>query len=363
MRIAYVLEVNPYVNSGIIKKVNDQVQYWESKNNQVLLLIVWPKPNNTKSSSSYIKGDTLSSNFANKLNKGFVKNYVNKILCAKKLSKKLKDYSPDILYIRQNIWYPGISGILKKYNTILEINSVDTIEINYSSVLKKKVYLYGREKIINSVKGLVAVSPDILKHYEKFDIPSVVVSNGIKLSKIKKIKKNLADEKANLVFVGSSNMQWHGLDKIMELAEILNSCFFHIVGYDRDSFSNTPQNVKFYGWVEKDQLEKIYEKSHFGIGSFNNYLVGKKVDSTLKVREYLAYGLPVIIGHEDVDFYDSDFVLKVTNSEGNFLNEEKILNYIDKNRNTVIDNEFLKKIDSSTKEEERLTFFNIIYHN
>ncbi|KAA1244326.1 glycosyltransferase family 4 protein [Aquimarina sp. RZ0] len=360
MKIVYVLEVDPYLHSGIIKKVNDQINFWRTKGNEVILLVIWATPK--EDHISYIQGKILSSKIANKLKGGFIKNYLNKILSVKNLSTELEKINPDILYIRQNIWYPKLSKVLQKYNTVLEINTVDTIEINYYSRLKKLVYLFGREKIIRSSKGLVAVSPDILSHYDKYDIQSIVVSNGINLSKISKIKNSTSLGRVNLVFVGSSNMKWHGIDRIIELANFFTEYNFDIVGYDKDDFPNTPKNVKFYGWVDKNELEKIYAKNHFGLGSFSNHLVGKKVDSTLKVREYLAYGLPVILGHVDVDLNEEDFVFKATNEKGNFIDFEKIKTYIEKNRDLIVENKDLKIIESSTKEEERLEFFNTIYN-
>lgn len=359
MKIAYILEVNPYQNSGIIKKVNDQVDNWQRNGHQVSLFSPWPKPRST--SKNYINAIFLSSKFLVLFPDGFIKNFLNKIFCSSKLKHQLKVIGPDVLYIRQNTWYPGLTNILRQHKTILELNTVDTIEIKYYPKLKRTIYLFGRERILANAKGLVAVSPDILKYYQHYrHLKTAVVSNGINLERIRKIKKNEKSELINLVFVGIKSTEWHGLEKVITLANALPEYFFNIVGPDKSEGEKYPSNVKFHGWVDKKQLEEIYSHNHFGLGSFSNYLVGKETDSTLKVREYLAYGLPVILGHWDVDFNNVDFVFKATDENHKIIDYTLIRDYIEKNKNKVVENINLKIIDSNTKEQERLTFFNEI---
>tara|TARA_R110002020_G_scaffold122487_7_gene278032 strand:- start:43115 stop:44200 length:1086 start_codon:yes stop_codon:yes gene_type:complete len=356
MKIVYIFEVNPYENSGIVKKVNDQVAYWKSKGHNVEILMPWPRP--IEKSTLFLRGKIISSPIIARLKDGFIKNYLNKIFCLSKLSKELIRIEPDIIYTRQNTWYPGIHSIYKKYMTVLELNTVDVLEVKYYPKLKRLVYLLGRKLILANVNGLISVTPDILSHYSDFSkLKMGVVSNGINLNRINKLKKPGQSSHVNFVFVGSSNMKWHGLQKVIDLAHIFPEYFFNIVGYKSDGFSNLPDNIKFYGWVEKQELEQIYSENHFGIGSFDNHLVGKPTDSTLKVREYLAYGLPVIIGHFDVDLKDADFVLKVTDDKGDFIDKENIKEFVDSYKSISVDNTALEIIDSATKEEERLSFF------
>lgn len=357
MRIAYVIEVNPYSNSGIVKKINDQIEFWVQQGHDVKSYILWPKLKKGEK-NYFVRGRLYSNTMLNKLPDNFIKTYLTKIFTLPKIDKDLSQFSPDVLYIRQNIWYPGLTNVLSKYNTILEVNTVDTIEINYYSKFKKMVYNYGRERVLNSSKGVVSVSPDILKHYVQYKhLLKKVVSNGINLSKIDKVKRDEDLNRINFVFVGSNSMKWHGIDRIIELAKEFDEYFFNIVGYNKNDFKDVPNNMKFYGWVEKEELIKIYSKNHFGLGSFSNYLVGKKIDSTLKVREYLAYGLPVFLGHIDVDFKDSEFVLKITNDNGDFIDKDKIKEFVERNKNLVVHNKDLEIIDSSVKEKERLNFF------
>lgn len=355
MKIAYIIEVNPYLNSGIVKKIKDQTAFWKQQGHDVKTHIIWPYHKNEK---KHLQGEVFSDMFVNALPNGFVKTYLTKITGISRVSRQLTSFNPDIVYIRQNIWYPGLTSVLSKYRTILEINSVDFMEMKFYSSLKRRVYMFGKNRILNVAKGIIAVSPDILQHYTSLKIPSTVVSNGINLSSFITRKNAEVESNVNLVFVGSKNMEWHGLDRVLDLAKEFEQYNFIVVGYDKKGFlADTPRNVTFCGWVDENELQRIYEKCHFGIGSFGNFLVGKNVDSTLKVREYLAYGLPVILGHHDVDFIESEFVLKITKEDNTFIDREEISEFIERYRKHVVPKGKLRIIDSVTKEQERLSFF------
>lgn len=360
MRISYIIEVDPFVNSGIIKKINNQVAIWESDGHHVQKLILWPGASST-GKTRYIEGENFSNKILDHFPEGFIKTYTTKILSIAQVKKALNSFKPDIVYIRQNIWYPGLTNVLKRYTTVLEINSVDYLEMEFYIPLKKKTYLFGKEKILAAAKGLVAVSPDILDHYKQWDLPMTVVSNGIDLSKFKTAPAPEANVQPSLIFVGSKNMYWHGLGKIVELAQKFPQYTFKIVGYDKkDVDQNLPDNMQFYGWLNSAELDRLYDESNIGIGSFGNHIIGKNTDSTLKVLEYLAKGLPVILGHWDVDFAKSDFVFKITDSDNKFISTEKIEAFIEANKRRRITKDEIEIIDSKNKERQRLDFFQSI---
>ncbi|WP_031426874.1 glycosyltransferase [Flavimarina sp. Hel_I_48] len=360
MKLSYIVEVDPLVHSGIIKKINNQIRIWKGMGHVVQILVLWPKASTTDS-IKYIEGDYISNKFLDKLPQGFLNTYATKIIGIKKVESALRVFQPDVVYIRQGIWYPGLTSVLKRYRTIMELNTVDFLEMEFYSGLKKNVYLWGKNRILASISGLVAVTPDILKHYKDLAIPQKVVSNGIDLRKFEVRSNTDSTPSVNLVFVGSENMYWHGLDKILELANLLPEYQFNIVGYDRKNIeSPITDNVKFYGWLSAQELSAVYSKSNLGIGSFGNYHVGKNTDSTLKVLEYLAHGLPVLMGHQDVDFHDSDFVFKATDKDHNFLPISIIKSFIENNKNRRINPTEIEQVDSSNKERERLAFFEAV---
>ncbi len=363
MKIAYVIEVDPFKNTGIVKKINNQISFWLKSGHQVQAFVLWPNASGNKG-IKFLEGQYFSNKLIDLLPSGFLKTYLTKIYCIAGIDDALNNYVPDIVYIRQNIWYPGLPRVLKKYRSILEINSVDYLEMDFYSYLKRKTYMFGKNKIMMAASGLVAISPDIVKHYSHYGLPIAVVSNGIDLSKFKNVPKPLNKNPASLLFVGSKDMQWHGLNKILELAREMPQYTFRIVGYEStDIAGKKPKNMKFYGWMDTKELDKLYTESNIGIGSFGNHFVGKKTDSTLKVLEYLANGLPVILGHKDADFKDTDFVFKITDENNDLIALKSIERFIELNKNRRVTKKEIRKIDSQNKERERLTFFEKIVEN
>jgi len=81
--------------------------------------------------------------------------------------------------------------------------------------------------------------------------------------------------------------------------------------------------------------------------------------SPLKVREYLAYGLPVIIGYKDTDFHeDVPFILRLPNSEDNIeANLSAIETFVHRWRNQRVPREAIAHLDIKVKESQRIAFF------
>lgn len=356
MKIVYFLEIDPYVHSGVVKKINHQVLCWKDALHEVEVFVLWP--NDISEKEMFLSGNHFYSNFLDKcLPKNFIRTYLTKITCIRRVKRAISKFNPDIIYFRQGIWYPGFLQLLRSHKCIMELNTVDIFEKNFYTRLRRSVYSFGRTKILKETNALVAVSPAILEYYTKFDIPKKVVSNGITLAN--KVKKNTkSKEGVSIVFVGSRGMQWHGLGHIFKLASQLKDITFNIVGYLQSDFPKiTLKNVHFLGWLEKEELDKIYASSNIGIGSFGNHLVGKPIDSTLKVREYLSHGLPVMLGHYDVDFMNTVFVFKCTDENHKLLPIDNIKEWIEDFKDVRIADDEIGVIQSSEKESSRLNFF------
>ena len=168
-----------------------------------------------------------------------------------------------------------------------------------------------------------------------------------------------------LVFIGSPNQSWHGLDKIIQLARKLGDDFLiHLVGPQEKDIAdfNPPSNVIAYGY--RTDYTDILRKCHIAIGTLA--LHRKKMDeaSPLKTREYLACGFPIIIAYEDSSFKNlpqpPDFLLSVPNTENNIISSESIERiriFCLKNRDRVVSHsEIQHLIDSNIFEKKRIKF-------
>lgn len=84
-----------------------------------------------------------------------------------------------------------------------------------------------------------------------------MISNGIELSKYQPLAAPRNPIPA-LALVGSPGMNWHGVDKLLPLAEQYPDLQIHIVGYRREDLQGTiPENVHLYGYLDHDNVRKI----------------------------------------------------------------------------------------------------------
>lgn len=93
--------------------------------------------------------------------------------------------------------------------------------------------------------------------------------------------------------------------------------------------------VFFYGMMEQNEIKEIAQTAQIGLSGFASYRQGIDVSSSLKVREYLAYGLPVVSGSfEDILEEDGgvEFYLRFPNDDSD-ISMEAIISFFDELRN------------------------------
>lgn len=89
-------------------------------------------------------------------------------------------------------------------------------------------------------------------------------------------------------------------------------------------------HVDFAGRKSGHDLDEYYNRSDLGLGSFGFYKIGLNDASSLKTREYLSRGIPVISGcDQDVfDAYPCDFHLEFDNNNS-VIDINKIIDFYD----------------------------------
>jgi hypothetical protein len=96
---------------------------------------------------------------------------------------------------------------------------------------------------------------------------------------------------------------------------------------EQSEFRNFPF-VHFLGYKTGIELDELFDIAHIAIGGFAFDKIGLKEGSTLKLREYVARGIPVVYGHSDTDIdplIEKGLVMKFT--ENQFPEMDKILNF------------------------------------
>jgi glycosyltransferase involved in cell wall biosynthesis len=138
------------------------------------------------------------------------------------------------------------------------------------------------------------------------------------------IKKKIEDENVQVVGVASQAI-WHGYDRFIEGMSIYpkSNVIFHIVGDGPSLIElkslvqrlNLTDNVIFHGRLDGEELNHLLLNMDCGIDSLARHRVGVTHNSSLKAKEYLAYGLPVVMSHIDLSILNLDFVMRVSESD------------------------------------------------
>ncbi|MCG0274834.1 MAG: glycosyltransferase [Thermosediminibacteraceae bacterium] len=348
MRIAYIAEIIPSIFRGVLNKIVSQVEAWISLGHEARIFLVTSE-RFTLNSGPKIEMFTfrLASFFPRR-----TQVYMNKILSASSLKKALIEYQPDIIYYRQGMWYPGLEKVLSVAPFVIEINTYDEGELKG---VRKFFNRLTRNRIYRKAKALIVVTEELSNILECISKPIFVATNGYDTSKVipRPVPHN---ERPQLIFVGTPGMPWHGVDKIIVMASLLPEFEFHLVGPELGG--SIPNNIKVHKFLDHEKLLALYQKIDVGVGTLALHRKSMNQASPLKVREYLAFGLPVIIAYDDPDLRGCDFVLQIPNEEDNVkksLNKIKEFVLSWKGKSIPMD-EVIRRIDLKQKEAEKIAF-------
>ena len=352
MKVLYLAEWDAYSNSGVIRKIKAQFETWRGMGVDARLVVV--SPEGAAGASPLISGDGITVVTHRTGRRGLGKLF--KAIAIRAAKRVVEDFAPDVIYYRQSSWTPGILTLLDKAPClIVEVNSNDVHEIHQYGRLKARYHLATRTGLIKRVAGFVCVGNELGEFYRQYGKPVAVVGNGFDTSSVEP-RLPPGNSRPQLVFVGSAGQAWHGVDKIMQMAEALPEFDFHIVG---DDFPVSHPNVKCHGHVDWRRLDQLYRKMDIGIASLALHRININEISPLKTREYLAYGLPIIAAYEDPDLDGCPFFLRLPNREdGVRVSTAAIREFVAEWIGREIDSDWVReRIDSCVKEQKRIEFF------
>ena len=205
--------------------------------------------------------------------------------------------------------------------------------------------------------GLIFVTEEIAeRRHFKIGKKIKIISNGIEMQ-LYTVLPPPKNQYPNLVFIGTEGQLWHGTDKIKALAQMFPNWLFHIIGNSSQQGMIRKDNIVYYPFLSKHDYQQIMAIADVAIGTLALHRIDMNQACPLKVREYLAYGLPVIIGYEDMDLKGFDGVLQIANTPNNIYDyKEQIDEFVNQWMGKRINPQQLS-IDAKEKEFERMEFF------
>lgn len=176
-----------------------------------------------------------------------------------------------------------------------------------------------------------------------YGIPTIKAINGICVDEISTLSTRSEKDEISLLAVAAFH-DYHGYDRIINAMGIYykqggtRNIVLHLVGTGNivESYKNIVAKYKlenrviFHGSKFGNELERIYEQADIGLGVFGLYLIGADISSALKVREYLAKGLPVISGCKEDAFENENkyFYLEFANNDS-LIDMRDIIQFFD----------------------------------
>lgn len=313
-------------NNGISKKISYQVNALKSCGMEVHLCYM-----DETTSKKRIVDQTIIADYGNGI--------MSKILKRTEFSsitKYAKEFGIDYVYIRSN--HNANPFTIKMVKQMKKAGMKVVMEIPtypYDSeyeaqgmsrqIFQDKIF---RNQLAKQLDAIVTFSD-----YEQiFGQRTIRISNGIDFNSVK-VKKTINDTSKELNLIGVAEIhQWHGFDRLIKgLAQYYAIpqnyiVRFHIVGYFFSSEGETAfkkiisdnhmeDYIILYGKKHGDELDSIFDKCDFGVGSLGRHRVGITKIKTLKNREYAARGIPFIYSETDCDFDSKAYVLKAPADE------------------------------------------------
>ena len=320
IKLKYIYSVDSYLDAGVINKINDQI-------------------------NEFIRNGID----AQVINMGFVSK-MKRIFPFASASHRWSDFNTqekiDVLYIRYTLADKVMLKMLKEVKTynpkvkvIIEIPTYPyskEYKIKHVPILLKDVL--NRRHLKEYVDRIVTFSDD----KQIFGIPTINAMNGISFKRISQKETIVSQDGINLIAVSTMHF-WHGYDRLLigmseyyKKDDVETIVHLHMVGegIELENYKKIVNErgigdyVTFYGLKTKKELDEIYNKCDIAVGVFGAHRKGIYRDSSLKSREYLAKGLPIVTSCkiDVIDSQDYPFVLYIQEGEST-VNTEKIIKF------------------------------------
>ncbi len=256
----------------------------------------------------------------------------------------------DVVILRYSKSDPSIIKLLKHSpNLITEhhTNEIYQLKLGIRASFAKAVacgFSLITEKIheplfFKNIKGIIGVTDEIRKielNKAGKNTESVTISNGISVDLVPFTGfKPFDGTSLDMVFMGSTDVPWHGIDRIIKSMNAYTGKVklrLHCVG-DLPKYKGCAKHdIIYHGPVYGKELDGLLSSMNLGVSTLALYKLGLKEACSLKTREYMARGLPFIIAYDDPDLSfarEKDlFFLQFPNNDL-FFSMDEIIKYVD----------------------------------
>ena len=348
MRIAYFAHLNEGRGSGVVSKISAQVGQWRREGHTVRLFIA---TTDVDTSWTSVLGDTVVCRYGGPL---------SRLRAMARLVRSVRGFRPAIVYLRWELFYPPMLFFPAGAPLVAEINTDDATEAALGSPVRARYNALTRGLLLRRAAAFVLVAAELgrVPSYRRFKARQVVITNGIDLAAYPSLPAP-SEGPPRLVFIGTPEAPWNGVDKLVTLATMRPGWCFEIAGVEPVPGPALP-NLAWHPLLERAEVLRLLGRADVGVGTLALHRKSLDDGSPLKVREYLAVGLPVLYAYADADAdgLGAPYVLRIANTETNVVDElAAIDSFVGAARGVRVPRSSVAGIDVTTKERQRLALF------
>ncbi|HUR60220.1 MAG TPA: glycosyltransferase [Opitutaceae bacterium] len=353
MKIAYIVQMAELDSeNGVAKKLVMQIRAWTAAGHVVQLFSL------ARTTRLWAGFDGISTHVVPRGNPA------QRIARSFRLATDVRQWRPDIIYFRYAYHSPGFPALFREVPAIAEINSDDATEYALTLSRAKQYYhRFTRGRILRAVRAFVPVTHELGQRVSAFGHPAEVIGNSIALDRFRTLAPPPSTAPVRVVFAGTAHTPWHGLDRLAELGRMFPEITFDVIGstpadWEKNQAAPPPGNLQLHGVLPWDRYEPLLAAATAAVGTLAWYRNGMHEGSPLKVREYLAVGLPVLAAYRDVDVPDgADYFLRVPNDATSLApHRDAVAAWLERWRGRRVPRAAIAQLDTAFKETQRLGF-------
>ncbi len=324
-RIAYVALIMSY-QSGVAAKMQRLAE--TARNENIPIDYYWLTTSYSREEKKVDPVRVMISKWQNPV--------MTRIWQALVLNRLSREY--DALVIRYPLYDPFLDSMVRrKHKIITEHHTKEVTELTLLGSKRKMVESKLGSRWLRKFGGIIGVTEEIVA-YEKersgFSGKSVFIPNSIPVDLDLPLTGKIGEGNlVNIVFVANFR-PWHGLGLVIDGLKIStvseDRYRLHLIGKVPEAEEKELSkfnSVVLHGEMTNRQINELYNEMDFAIGGLNLSVNEMDESTSLKVREYLANGLPTLIGSRDPAFprdyryilekdaFDLDLIMKFV--EGN----------------------------------------------
>ena len=262
----------------------------------------------------------------------------------------------DYIYIRKPsltiAFYKLLKKIKRKYPQIYIMLEIPTYPFHseYKGISKLMILksVHCEKKLKNVIDKIITYSDDEVI----WGIPTLKTCNCVSYRDItpRSLDYKIKDKCIRMTCVANF-MYWHGADRLINAIISYKGdykIYFNLVGEGKEidklkKLARRSKNIIFHGSKMGEELTKVFNETDIAIDALGRHRSGVYYNSSLKGKEYLARGIPVIsaVKTELDSINDFKYYLRIPANESPIdINEIiKFFNNIYKNNEGVITTE------------------------